>query len=66
MKKMIPRLPTKQSSMRPRPLPRSTGLRGGAYSGPQINKDRHLPTKVVAFEEGHKGKQQKRRPKWPY
>jgi len=63
---MKQRLPTKQSSMRPRPLPRSTGLRGGGYKGPQINEDRSDVTQIAAYEEGHKGQQQKRRPKWPY
>ena len=60
------RLSSKQPTLRPLKGPRSSGLRGGGYSAPKVNKDRHLPTQVVAFEEGHHGKQQKRRPKWPY
>ena len=61
---MIPRRPAKPLSMAPRPLPPATGLRGGGYKGPQINKGRHLPAQAVAFEEGHHGQQSKRRRKW--
>ena len=63
---MKQRLPTKQPTLRPLKGPRSTGLRGAGYSGASVREGRHLPTQVVAFEEGHKGQQQKRRPKWPY
>jgi len=59
------RLPTKQDSRPPREQ-RSSGLRGGAYDGPNINKGRSEVTQVAAYEPGHKGKQQKLRPKWPY
>ena len=61
---MIPRRPSKPPSMRPRPLPPSTGLRGGAYGGPSINKDRDNITQVAAYEPGIKGKTQKRRGRW--
>jgi len=50
--------------MAPRPLPPATGLRGGGYKGPQINKGRSDVTQVAAYTPGHKGKQQKRRGKW--
>jgi len=63
---MKQRLPSKQPTLRPLKGPRSSGLRGGAYGGPKINRDRDSPTQVAAFEAGHKGKQQKRRPAWPY
>jgi len=62
--KMKQRLPTKQSSLRPRPLPPSTGLRGGGYKGPSINKGREDITQVAAYTPGIKGGTQKRRGKW--
>jgi len=61
---MIRRRESKPPNIAPRPLPPATGLRGGGYKGPQINKGRHLPTQVAAFEEGHHGQQSKRRKKW--
>ena len=61
---MIPRRPSKPPNMAPRPLPPATGLRGGGYKGPQINKGRSDVTQVAAYTPGHKGKQQKRRGKW--
>jgi len=61
---MIPRRPSKPPNLRPRPLPPSTGLRGGGYGGPSINKGRDDITQVAAYEPGIKGKTQKRRGKW--
>jgi len=63
---MKQRLTTKQSDMRPLKGPPSSGLRGGAYSGPSINGDRSNIRQVEAYEPGIKGKTQKRRSKWPY
>jgi len=62
---MIKRSSTKQPVLRPLKGPPSR-LRGGAYDGPHINKDRDDITQVRAYEPGYKGKQQKSRPKWPY
>jgi len=61
---MIPRKPSKQPSLRPLKGPRSSGLRGGAYGGPSINKGREDITQVAAYTPGIKGKTQKRRTKW--
>jgi hypothetical protein len=41
-------------------------LRGGAYAGPKINKDRDDIHAVAAYTPGIKGTQQKRRKSWPY
>jgi len=62
---MKQRLTTKQD-MRPPREQRSSGLRGGAYGGPSVNKNRSDITQVAAYEPGIKGKTQKRRSKWPY
>ena len=58
------RQPTKQPTMRPA-KPQAERQRGGGYDGPRINRDRDDIHKVAAYDEGHKGKQQKPR-KWPY
>jgi len=63
---MISRKTSKQPSLRPLKGPPSSGLRGGAYGSPKVNKDRDDITKVAAYTPGIKGQQQKRRPKWPY
>jgi hypothetical protein len=42
------------------------GLRGNAYSGPKVNKNRDDVYAVTAYDEGYRGKTQKRRPAWPY
>src|SRR5262245_31205641 len=62
---MIKRHSTKQETRRSVDR-QAKGLRGGAYDGPHINKDCSDITQVRAYEPGHKGKQQKSRPKWPY
>jgi len=61
---MKQRLPTKQSNMRPRPLPPSTGLRGGGYKGPSINKGREDITQVAAYTPGIKGAKGPKRKSW--
>jgi len=60
---MIKRHSTKQPVMRPLKGPPSR-LRGGAYDGPHINKDRDDITQVKAYEPGIKGKQQKAKGPW--
>jgi len=63
--KMKHRLPTKQSDLRPLKGPPSSGLRGGAYGGPSVNKGRSDITQVAAYEPGHKGaKPPKSRKQW--
>jgi len=61
---MKQRLPSKQPTLRPLKGPRSSGLRGGGYKGPSINKDRDDITQVAAYTPGIKGQTQKRRTKW--
>lgn len=58
------RLTTKPPVLRPPKGPPSSGLRGGAYGAPHVNKNRDDITQVAAYSPGIKGKTQKRRAKW--
>jgi hypothetical protein len=55
---------SKQPDLRPPKEQRSSGLRGGAYSGPSVKKNRDDIHAVAAYTPGIKGKTQKRRSKW--
>jgi hypothetical protein len=57
---------SKQPDLWPPKEPRSSGLRGGAYDKPHVNKGRSDITQVEAYSPGHKGKTQKLRPRWGY
>jgi hypothetical protein len=58
---ITPRQPVKQDMRRPIDT-QSTGLRGGAYSGPSIKKDR--TAMVPNFDPGIKGGKPKTRKQW--
>ena len=58
------RPPSKQPDLRPLKGPPSSGLRGGAYGGPSINKGRSDITQVTACEPGLKGAKTKTRKRW--
>jgi hypothetical protein len=59
------RMTTKPPVLRAPKGPRSSGLRGGAYGGPNVRKNRDDIHAVAAYTPGHKGaKSPKSRKPW--
>jgi hypothetical protein len=60
---ITPRQPVKQDMRRPIDT-QSTGLRGGAYGGPHINKNRDDIEQVAAYSPGRQGAKKPKIKKW--